>query len=80
MLVPDAGEVESGRGATSPELGPRPSTARTGGISYILQSLAHGRSHVVVLRSNVRLVGLVISRFDGAGVGNKSEQSEQSEH
>jgi len=47
--VPTSGEVELALERLSPNwarAAPRP---RTGGISYILQSLAHGRSHAVVL-------------------------------
>jgi hypothetical protein len=43
------GEIELAVERLSPNwtrAGPRP---RTGGTSYILQSLAHGRSHAVVL-------------------------------
>jgi hypothetical protein len=47
--VPTNGEIELAVERLSPNwarAAPRP---RTGGISYILQSLAHGRSHAVVL-------------------------------
>jgi hypothetical protein len=46
---PTAGEIELAVERLSPNwtrASPRP---RTGGTSYILQSLAHGRSHAVVL-------------------------------
>jgi hypothetical protein len=47
--VPTNGEIELAVERLSPNwarAAPRP---RTGGISYILQNLAHGRSHAVVL-------------------------------
>jgi hypothetical protein len=47
--VPTNGEIELAVEQLSPNWtspAPRP---RTGGTSYILQSLAHGRSHAVVL-------------------------------
>jgi hypothetical protein len=47
--APTDGEIELAVERLSPNwarAAPRP---RTGGISYILQSLAHGRSHAVVL-------------------------------
>ena len=49
--VPTNGEIELALERLSPNwarAAPRP---RTGGISYILQSLAHGRSHAVVLET-----------------------------
>jgi hypothetical protein len=58
--APTDGEIELAVGRLSPNwtrAAPRP---RTGGTSYILQSLAHGRSHAVVLeikRSPRRLGG-----------------------
>jgi hypothetical protein len=48
-LAPTDGEIELAVERLSPNWTravPRP---RTGGTSYILQSLAHGRSHAVVL-------------------------------
>jgi hypothetical protein len=47
--VPTDGEIELAVERLSPNwtsAAPRP---RTGGTSYVLQSLAHGRSHAVVL-------------------------------
>jgi hypothetical protein len=58
--VPTDMDIESAVERFGPNwtrIGPRP---RTGGASHILQSLAHGRSHAVVLeikRSHRRLGG-----------------------
>ena len=69
--VPTNGEIELAVERLSPNwarAAPRP---RTGGISYILQSLAHGRSHAVVLeikRSPRRLGAFCLN---GSSVGAK---------
>ena len=47
--APTDGEIELAVERLSPNWARSAPRSRTGGISYILQSLAHGRSHAVVL-------------------------------
>ena len=47
--APTDGEIELAVERLSPNWARAAPRSRTGGISYILQSLAHGRSHAVVL-------------------------------
>jgi hypothetical protein len=85
--VPTNGEIELALERLSPNwarAAPRP---RTGGISYILQSLAHGRSHAVVLEIKRSPVGLVhegCSAFRAHAKRierrRKTDKSDQSEH
>ena len=50
-LTPADGEIESAVERLSSNWTRAVSRPRTGGTSYILQSLAHGRSHAVILES-----------------------------
>jgi hypothetical protein len=47
--APTDGEIELAVERLSPNWARGAPRSRTGGISYILQSLAHGRSHAVIL-------------------------------
>jgi hypothetical protein len=47
--APTDGEIELAVERLSPNWARAAPRSRTGGISYIIQSLAHGRSHAVVL-------------------------------
>jgi hypothetical protein len=74
--VPTNGEIELALERLSPNwarAAPRP---RTGGISYILQSLAHGRSHAVVLE----IKRLPRRLGDSSLRGGRRSKTDKSEH